>query len=236
METFLYNRIQRYVFPYIDSNMYILTEGHEALIIDPHKSEEAALYLKRNQVSKVTILLTHEHFDHICGLSWFCENYNAQVICQREALDMKRQKNFNRPLVIALILSERGEDEKIEKLEAEYSDVCPFTAEVVYNDSLDLSWQGHNLHMEHVPGHSPASSLIVLDGICVFTGDSLIPNEETIVRWPWSDAKTYREKVLPRLRKIPDQCIIYPGHRAPVKMADLVFENGIFFLTDTGGR
>ena len=108
METFPYDKIKRYIFPYIDANMYVMAENGEALVIDPHISAEADRYLKDNGVTKVTILLTHEHFDHTCGIPWFREHYDTRVICQKEALDARRQKYCGRPLVVSLILSDRG--------------------------------------------------------------------------------------------------------------------------------
>lgn len=230
METSLYNRIQRYIFPYIDSNMYILAENGEALVIDPHISSEADRYLKENHVGKVTIVLTHEHFDHICGVPWFREHYNTNVICQQEAVDPKRQKHFCRPLVVSLVLADRGEYDKIKKLEEEYPAVGLLTAERTYEEEAEISWQGHTIHMEHLPGHSPGSSLVTMDGTCVFTGDSLIPGVETTLRWPFSDAKIYRERAAPRLLQIAEKCMICPGHRDMVKMSSLVYRQNIFCI------
>lgn len=227
METFPYDKIKRYVFPYIDANMYILAEGGEALVIDPHISAEADAYLKEKQVKKVTILLTHEHFDHTCGIPWFREHYDTRVICQEETLDARRQKHFCRPLVISVLLADRDETEKITALEAEYSPQS-IMAEQTFAETTDMKWQGHTLHLEHLPGHSPASSLIIVDEICVFSGDSLIPDAEPTIRWPWSDAKIYWERTVPRLLQIPERCMIYPGHRDAVKMENVAYENGIF--------
>lgn len=231
METFPYEdlnkRIRRYVFPYIDSNMYILAEHGEALVIDPHISSEADRYLKENGVTGVTVLLTHEHFDHTCGIPWFRTHYDTQVICQREALDKRRQKHFCRPLVISLLLSDRGEDEKIKELEAEYSPHV-IAADQTFPEAMDVTWQKHIIHLEHLPGHSPASSLITLDGVAVFTGDSLIPDAEPTVRWPWSDEKMYQEKAVPRLLQISEKCMVYPGHREAVRMMDLSYTGGVF--------
>ncbi len=236
MEESCGNRIQRYVFPYIDSNMYILAENKEALVIDPHISAEADRYLRENQVEKVTILLTHEHFDHISGIPWFRKHYDTKVICQQEALNPRTQKHFGRPLVVSLILSDRGEHEKIKELEAEYPSKHPITAEQTYQEAMDLAWQGHFLHMEHLPGHSPASSLIMLDRRHVFTGDSLIPDAEPTLRWPWSEEGLYWEKVVPRLLQIPEECIIYPGHRNITEMRNLKYENNMFVTGDIDKR
>lgn len=229
METSPYNKIQRYVFPYIDSNMYILVENGEAIVIDPHISSEADKYLKEKNVAKVIILLTHEHFDHTCGIPWFREHYDTKLICQQEALNPRRQKHFSRPLVVSLILADRGETEKIKALELEYSPHM-LTAEQTYEDIFNMYWQGHTIRIEHMPGHSPASSLITMDEVCVFTGDSLVPDAEPTVRWPWSDAEAYQEKVVPRLLRIPESCMIYPGHRNIIKMKHLKYENDIFSI------
>lgn len=229
METYPYYKIKRYIFPYIDSNMYVLVENGEALVIDPHISHEADEYLKENKVENVTVLLTHEHFDHTCGIPWFREHYDTKVICQQEALNPRRQKHFGRPLVISLILSDRGEYEKIKELEAEYMPHV-ITAELTYDESLDMKWQGHTFRIEHIPGHSPASSLITMDEACVFTGDSLVPDAEPTIRWPWSDAEEYQEKTVPRLLQIPAECMIYPGHRDMVKMENLIYENNVFSI------
>lgn len=227
METFLYDKIQRYVFPYIDSNMYILAEDGEALVIDPHISRQADAYLKENEVKKITILLTHEHFDHTCGIPWFREYYETTVICQEETLNERRQKHFCRPLVISVILADRNEMEKVKALESEYSPQT-ITAERTFAETLEMEWKGHKIFMEHMPGHSPASSLIILDEVCVFTGDSLIPDAEPTVRWPWSDAVAYREKTVSRLLKISQECMIYPGHREPVIKSELIYINERF--------
>lgn len=230
METFPYKKIQRYVFPYIDSNMYLLAENNEALIIDPHISSDAENYLTENGVRAVTILLTHEHFDHICGIPWFREHYDVKVICQQEALNPGRQKHFSRPLVVSLILADRGEDKKAKELEAEYPTVHLLTAEQTWQETLDMTWQGHSFHIEHIPGHSPASSLITMDEVCVFTGDSLVPDAEPTIRWPWSDAGAYHGSTVQRLLQIPEACMIYPGHRDMVRMGDLKYENGVFCI------
>lgn len=225
------DKIKRYIFSYIDANMYILAENGEALVIDPHISAEADAYLKSNRVTKVTILLTHEHFDHTCGIPWFREHYDTRVVCQEETMDARRQKHFCRPLVISVILADKDEMEKVKALESEYSPQ-KITAEQTFKESMELEWQGHTINMEHLPGHSPASSLITLDGYHIFTGDSLIPDAEPTVRWPWSDAEVYSERVVPRLLEISGECMIYPGHRDVIKMDKLVYEKGIFAIEE----
>ena len=56
------------VYEHINSNMYVLLAGSEALIIDPHKNEDLTELLKSKGIKNVTILLTHEHHDHTTGV------------------------------------------------------------------------------------------------------------------------------------------------------------------------
>ena len=217
--------IKRYVFKYIDSNMYVMVENGEALVVDPHIDSDADRYLKANGVKRVTILLTHEHFDHTCGIPWFREHYQVTVICQQEALNPKLQKLTGRPITISLILSDQGRDDDIAELEAEYP-AFTFTAEQTFDESFEMKWYGHKLLMKHTPGHSPASCLIFLDDDIVFTGDSLVPGCEPTLRWPGSDGKTYLEVTVPCLLNLSKESMIYPGHREVVFMNQLKYVDG----------
>ncbi len=225
----LVSDIKKYVFRYIDSNMYIIVEDHEALVLDPHIDLEADAYLKENNVENVTILLTHEHFDHTCGIPWFRQRYNTTVICQEKALDSRIQRFCGRPITVSLILSDQGRDKEKEELEKEYPQFT-FSAEKTFSEEYDFLWHEHTIHMEHIPGHSPASSLIVIDGKNVFTGDSLIPGCEPTLRWPGSDKEMYHRITVPRLLKIPEGSVIFPGHRDIIELHHIIFENSIWKL------
>lgn len=60
--------MRRFVSPEVGTNMYVMTDGSLALVVDSHNSEEALSFLKENGVTTCTVLLTHEHPDHTCGL------------------------------------------------------------------------------------------------------------------------------------------------------------------------
>ena len=60
-------RVERFVWKYLDSNMYLVTCGNNILVIDPVECDEALQRCK--EASSITVLLTHEHYDHICGLN-----------------------------------------------------------------------------------------------------------------------------------------------------------------------
>lgn len=67
--------------PVINSNMYVLTHSGSALIVDPWVSNEAEELLRSAQISQCTVLLTHEHYDHISGVNWLRAQYPCRVVC-----------------------------------------------------------------------------------------------------------------------------------------------------------
>lgn len=221
--------IKRYIYPNIQSNMYVILENTRALIVDPHCSQEAEEYLTRNHVDEVLILLTHEHFDHTNGINRIMKTFHAKLICQENALDAKMQKFCNRPTVISLKLLDEGKAEEAEAINRN-NPPYTYTADTSFKDCFDTEWNGHRIHMESAPGHSPASCLIYVDDDIVFTGDSLIPNIPTIVRWPWSDSKAFEEVTMDKLLHIPHTCIVYPGHESPVRMGSLLYNGSCFAL------
>ena len=54
-------QIQRIPFPPIGSNMYIVTQGRDAIVLDPWPDAET---MARLQGYRVLLVLTHEHVDH----------------------------------------------------------------------------------------------------------------------------------------------------------------------------
>ena len=59
--------VVKFVSGFLDTNTYLLEEDGHLLIIDP--SDQAVVLEKCRNASSVTVLLTHEHFDHISGLN-----------------------------------------------------------------------------------------------------------------------------------------------------------------------
>ncbi len=218
---------RRYVFRYIDSNMYVLIENQEALIIDPHIDVNADKYLKECGVKKVTILLTHEHFDHTCGIPWFRANYNSYIICQRQAIEKSVQRYAGRPISVSIVLLDQGREQDVKELEREYPQFT-FTADMTFDDKVCFFWHHHEIVMEHIPGHSPASTLIIFDKDIVFSGDSLIPDCEPTLRWPGSNREQYQGTVVPRLMSLPSKCMVLPGHGESFEMGRATYSEGIW--------
>ena len=59
--------VETLVSGFLDTNTYLLEEDKDLLIIDP--ADYADVLEKCRNAASVTVLLTHEHFDHISGLN-----------------------------------------------------------------------------------------------------------------------------------------------------------------------
>ena len=195
--------VNSYTFEPISSIMYIIIENNEALVIDPNISDEAFRLLSESGVSKVLILLTHEHCDHITGVNWFREHFETTVLCSEKCAENieKPDKNFSQYFDVLLM----GKNTDLH--------MKPFScsADKTFRGDVELHWNGHKLYLRECPGHSEGSICIILDDMYAFTGDYLIPNQKVFTNIPGGNKKIYNETTVPYLVTL-NKFIIMPGH------------------------
>lgn len=205
------NKIKRYVFPLIESNMFAVFSRGSALIIDPHISEQALHDLEKACIKNVVVLLTHEHYDHTSGVNWIGRLFPSTVICHRYTADSLREGKNNRPIVMATnCINDRDENIRtyIKTLPVGYT----YQADRIFERELRFSWQGHAIRLIHTPGHSPGSCCIEMDDNVVATGDSLLRDVRTITKFPGGSSDVYYKHTVPYLRALPEHTCILPGH------------------------
>lgn len=203
-------QLHRFVLPVILSNMYVLSEDREALIIDPHVSADAERLLSEKGTERCTVLLTHEHYDHISGVNRLRELYPCEVICTQACSDALGEPRRNAAKFFAALFFERcaAERETVNSfLETDYR--C--RADVTYTGQTELQWHGLCLRLKEAPGHSPGGQLILAEGCC-FSGDNLVPGERLITRLPGGDKNAYLEQTLPMICGLAEDTVVFPGH------------------------
>ena len=87
--------IRRYESGLLSSNMYVVVEGHRAIVIDPFDDVSPATGLTIDY-----ILLTHEHYDHISGVNTWKKATGALVLCSKACAE--NIQNQRRALQIIL--------------------------------------------------------------------------------------------------------------------------------------
>lgn len=206
---------RRYVFPVIESNMYVCISGPCGLVIDPHVSGEALAELESRCVKSLLILLTHEHYDHTSGVSWLAGKIESTVICQSVAAASLKQGRNNRPIVLAAKYIDNQQSDDMRAYLRSLPNGYVYSADRTFDDETAFNWQDHRIRMVHTPGHSPGSCCIEIDGCMTATGDSLLPHAPVITRFPGGSAEEYERCTAPYLSGIADGTLVLPGHGEP---------------------
>ena len=219
------------VYEHINSNMYVLLAGSEALIIDPHKNEDLTELLKSKGIKNVTILLTHEHHDHTTGVYWYQENFESKLICQQNAAECIARKQYLRPTLIAFILGEEDHINGTHIYDEFKKSFVPrqYYADITYEERYTLNWNNYIFEFYHIPGHSAGSCLILLNGKYAFTGDSLLKDLPIIIRFPGSNKEEYLSVTYPFLSHLlTSDMTILPGHGKPFVLKEIMNNNQIY--------
>ncbi len=229
------NKYELYKFslPPIDSNMYVLIDGCAALVIDPNENEEMIELLKQHNCKEITVILSHEHFDHICGVNAIREfaeinGGTCKVYAQKNCAEaIERSEDNLAKFFLALYITHPEEERALaaKLFDPEY--VC--SADFNFIDNYDLCWGDLRLVLKSTPGHSPGSICIEIydkkmNMIAVATGDSLILNTPVITRIPRGNKTDYKEITVPYLKGIPLEALILPGHGEISIMKNFNFE------------
>ncbi len=220
--------IYRSVFEYINSNMYALIENSQALIVDPHEDNELLEYLK--DVKNITILLTHEHPDHISGIYWLQEKFKTTLVCTKYCANYISQERNVRPILITFVLEERDRLNGTNLLEKFNNNFVARTylADVTFEKEYKMNWCNHNIEFFEILGHSKGSCAIIIDNNIVFTGDSLMKDLPVITRFPGGNKKLYISETLPKLEnKLQAEMMILAGHGEPFKLKEIMQDNKI---------
>lgn len=197
--------IRRYESGLLSSNMYVIIEGKNAIVIDPFDDIEPSKGLKVDY-----IILTHEHYDHISGVNTWKETTGAPVLCSEIcAKNIENpKKNLANHFKEFCELQTWMELNEIPVSDPEYS--C--SADQTFGDEFEFEWQGHDFRLFGIPGHSMGSIGIMLDEKDFFSGDSLIENCEIDPRMPGGSRKKWKEIGSKRIDAIPEGTRIWPGH------------------------
>jgi hydroxyacylglutathione hydrolase len=180
----------------ITSNCYIIYRDYKCIIVDPGSSSNIEIYefLKLNNLSPEYIFLTHEHFDHIWGLNELKLNFlNLKVISSIECSN-------------AIICSKKN-------MSAFYKNIN-FTclkSDIVFEDTLDLNWEGIHFHFFVTQGHSLGSVCILFNNNLI-TGDTIILNEKIVTKFPNSSERELKLSFLKISEKISFPINIFSGH------------------------
>jgi len=215
----------RFVSEDVRTNMYIFLDGARSLVIDPHPASEALAFLRKAGVSECTVLLTHEHPDHTCGIYSLQREWKTELICQEACGCAIADLNNNHPALIVAMLAVqdmRNGTNTAEHFRQHY-EAHVYIPDVTFSTEFELKWGQERFFFVSTPGHTAGSCCIIWNDTTVFTGDSLLLNTPTITRLPGGSTKQYRNITLPFLKSLPRDMFVLPGHGPEFRMADVYY-------------
>lgn len=214
--------VYRSVYAPVRSNMFVLLSGSEAVVFDPNENEDLLNLFRDKSIKYVHILLTHGHYDHISGVQWLKEHFEADVFCQEKCAD--RLMNSKRPLsrLVAMVLAAQDAEDGGHRYQDFKDSYKPFTitADRTFDKEAVLAFGGLIFHVVSTPGHSEGSACYVLNNELVFTGDTLLEDNAAITRFPGGNTKDYKEIALPYLQSLDKNLIVMPGHGDPFVLSE----------------
>lgn len=206
--------IHRFTDQLNDTNMYVLEAqgtGH-AVLIDPSDGEAACRCLEKRLLHLDYIILTHEHYDHIVSLKEMQAYSGAKVIASKNCSDRIQDPTKNISKYFHIILAFKEKDallpENGNKIQPYYAN----PADITFEAAMELDWQNHRITLQEAPGHSPGSILVDVDGVHLFSGDTLSYEHELITNLPGGSRTAYEEISRPVLKRFSKDTLVYPGH------------------------
>lgn len=209
--------VYRSVYAPVKSNMFTILTDKETVVFDPNVDEDLLSLFERQNISKVHILLTHGHYDHISGVEWLKDKTSAEVFCQ--VMCAKRLMNPKRPLarMVALVLHDEDKKDGGHRYLDFKESYKPFIIEADKTFEKKASLMAGDLIFEvtSTPGHSEGSACYSLFGKMVFTGDTLLQDYPVITTFPGGNKAEYEKYAFPYLSSLSKDTIIMPGHGEP---------------------
>lgn len=205
--------VHKFMMEPILSNMYVIIIGNQALVIDPCVKKEAADLLQKTGVKKITVILTHEHYDHISGVNWLREQFPCYVIASEEtkAMTPDPEKNMAAFFMALCVNKEEAVIRQAQEIvEPEYSCQVDFGVKEAYQFEMEAL----SIQVIKTPGHSIGSICILINEKYVFTGDSLVGGNTVITKLPGGSKRAYEKQTRPFLESLRKDTVVFPGHGA----------------------
>ena len=180
------------------TNCYIILdeETKETMVIDPAGDCDKIVDMLEILKAKLKyIYLTHCHGDHIGAVTELKNRCGGRILIHRLDSEGLNDKTINLSGVVDLPEIELEADSRV--------------------DDGDLLHLG-NLEFKviHTPGHTKGgSSLYCEKEKCLFSGDTLFRGTWGRTDLPTSSREEIMDSIVNKLMKLPDETIVYPGHR-----------------------
>ena len=182
-----------------DTNCYIIFDqkSKETMVIDPAGDVDKIVEIINVLQGKLKyIFLTHCHGDHIGGVTQLKSELGGKVLIHRDDSEGLNNKKINlTEFMNGLPEIEIDADSRLDD------------GDLIHLGDLEF-------RVIHTPGHTKGGSSLYLESQkLLFSGDTLFRGTWGRTDLPTSDFNQIMESITKKLMVLPDDTIVYPGHR-----------------------
>ena len=188
--------IDQVVVGLLQTNSYIVFDKYSSkgVVIDAGGELRKIMdRIREREIEIEGIYATHCHFDHILAVRELKEALGCKFYVHRTDEEVLKRGVEDVELYLGV------------------SSFDPPKPDGYIDDGDEIRIGRNILKVLHTPGHTPGSVSYVFDG-GVFTGDTLFAGSIGRTDMFGGDIKLLVKSVVEKLFKLPDQCVIYPGH------------------------
>lgn len=182
-----------------DTNCYIIFDqkSKETMVIDPAGDVDKIVEIINVLQGKLKyIFLTHCHGDHIGGVTQLKSELGGKVLIHRDDSEGLNNKKINlTEFMVGFPEIEIDADSRLDD------------GDLIHLGDLEF-------RVIHTPGHTKGGSSLYLESQkLLFSGDTLFRGTWGRTDLPTSDFNQIMESITKKLMVLPDDTIVYPGHR-----------------------
>ena len=208
-------KIERFIVGPFQTNMYVVNDEHDVLIIDPacyteNEKQMVLNYVEPFQLSSFTfhLLATHGHLDHLWGAAWACAKWNTPVLMHEADVPMAQAMQQQYDL---FGIRAKAQSFPIKSINSQRDDCL---SHVRSNDCF-FQLSTFNLQLIPTPGHTPGSICLYFpEDKVLFSGDTLFQMGYGRTDLPGGNFSQLIDS-LDRLFALPSDVQVFPGHGDP---------------------
>ncbi len=189
-------KIGRIVMGMCQTNCYfVYEEGKDRVLLFDPADKGSYIYsaLKDKGFTVGAILLTHGHFDHICGVEEIRELSGAKVYAYEKEKELCEDASLN-------VSKGAGR-------------ACVVKADQYVKDGGEITEAGITCRLLATPGHTSGSCCYYFEADKILiSGDTLFQESVGRTDLPTGSMGTLVRSVKDKLFPLPDEVKVYPGH------------------------